>query len=799
MAKKIEFIFDLNSEDVKIATDRTLTLKQEIRLMSNELANIPAGTKQFEIMSKKVNELKDKQADLNVRSKEFFGVMSALPGPLGMVGGQLDNNIDLMKTFTSLSPKDLSSKFKALMGDVKDIGKGLLDLTGITKLYTITNEFLAKSFVKVGIGEEAAAAGARAFSAALIATGIGALVVALGLLIANWDKVVDSMKNATIQSKAYEEAQSKVTADVKEFQLKLKDAHHALIQAKDGVISKKEALEKWNKTMGESLGYASSLEEAERLERENAPKQIQIVKLKAQAQVMYAKAAEASAKLISGEGLEIGFWEGAMEIVEHFGDVSAIAVHKVTDFHKENKKISKDLFTEGDKLMTQAEDINKTMTKGTGKRPGEKDTKTDTKEDPAVKAKRDALEAINKAEEDSFLLTVNAREKELYVQGKKYLELTLLANKFNLDKTGLIEANRIAELDINKKYDKLDEEDRKKTLEKNTQFIKYLSGLSVKQRSDELQSRMEGLKRANQMIDDDYALDLERNKERLTLLTQQEATELSNLNLTEDGKSQIRQKFRDQRSALLQEDVELEKKVAQQKIDILKQYADYVGQIGSIIGMFAGKNVELQKLAILLEKGAAIAKIIIQTAADIGKVRMASEAAGWLVGGPVLNPLGYAANVSAGIASAGKIKLSSALAIGTLAAQGVAQFIGINESQGGGTAAPDANAINTSKANYGDGGMIYGPRHAGGGVMINAEGGEAVMTRNSVTMFAPLLSAMNVMGGGTAFSKGAVGQASYDNPKSTSQESTILKTYVVEQELTTSQHKQARLKDLSTL
>jgi hypothetical protein len=55
------------------------------------------------------------------------------------------------------------------------------------------------------------------------------------------------------------------------------------------------------------------------------------------------------------------------------------------------------------------------------------------------------------------------------------------------------------------------------------------------------------------------------------------------------------------------------------------------------------------------------------------------------------------------------------------------------------------------------------------------------------------------MGGGTAFSKGAVGQASYDNPKSTSQESTILKTYVVEQELTTSQHKQARLKDLSTL
>jgi hypothetical protein len=66
-------------------------------------------------------------------------------------------------------------------------------------------------------------------------------------------------------------------------------------------------------------------------------------------------------------------------------------------------------------------------------------------------------------------------------------------------------------------------------------------------------------------------------------------------------------------------------------------------------------------------------------------------------------------------------------------------------------------------------------------------------------MFAPLLSAMNQMGGGTSFSQGAVGQARNDKPQLQSQEQMILKTYVVEQELTTSQHKQARLKDLSTL
>jgi hypothetical protein len=58
------------------------------------------------------------------------------------------------------------------------------------------------------------------------------------------------------------------------------------------------------------------------------------------------------------------------------------------------------------------------------------------------------------------------------------------------------------------------------------------------------------------------------------------------------------------------------------------------------------------------------------------------------------------------------------------------------------------------------------------------------------------------MGGGTSFSQGAVGQAGFDFPKSSSQdiqEPQITKTYVVESELTSIQQRQARLKDLSIL
>jgi hypothetical protein len=103
--------------------------------------------------------------------------------------------------------------------------------------------------------------------------------------------------------------------------------------------------------------------------------------------------------------------------------------------------------------------------------------------------------------------------------------------------------------------------------------------------------------------------------------------------------------------------------------------------------------------------------------------------------------------------------------------------------------------------NYEKGGLLNGPRHAQGGMMIEAEGGEAIMTRGAVTMFNPLLSMMNQMGGGVAFTKGATGQASYDSPKTSEiiTQPQIIKTYVVSSDMTNEQQRQARLKDLSTL
>ena len=50
--------------------------------------------------------------------------------------------------------------------------------------------------------------------------------------------------------------------------------------------------------------------------------------------------------------------------------------------------------------------------------------------------------------------------------------------------------------------------------------------------------------------------------------------------------------------------------------------------------------------------------------------------------------------------------------------------------------------------------LLHGPSHAGGGVPIEAEGGEAVINAKSTSMFKPLLSAINQAGGGVKFAAG---------------------------------------------
>jgi len=151
------------------------------------------------------------------------------------------------------------------------------------------------------------------------------------------------------------------------------------------------------------------------------------------------------------------------------------------------------------------------------------------------------------------------------------------------------------------------------------------------------------------------------------------------------------------------------------------------------------------------------------------------------------------------------VKIANAAALGIMTA---VQISKINATEfndtGGAGAGAGGGTYNGLGRNYGDGGMIEGPSHksAAGGIMVNAEGGEAIMTKGAVSMFGPMLSLMNQMGGGASFVPGLAGAARPDSPKVSTPSvtnSAIIKTYVVSSDMTSEQQKQARLKDLSTL
>ena len=276
-------------------------------------------------------------------------------------------------------------------------------------------------------------------------------------------------------------------------------------------------------------------------------------------------------------------------------------------------------------------------------------------------------------------------------------------------------------------------------------------------------------------------LEIQKNYGALKLENQKEVGN----NEFENAKTQA-QLLIDLRQFQVQSEIALE----QAKLGALQQ-------LGDIVAGLAGENKALQVTALLVQQAASVAQILSRSAA--AKAAATASAAPFLA-----NPL---------TAIKGALFLKTALTANTIATTtglaGVALAVGSGiakissaggggNSSGGGGAAPAAPNMGR---NYEKGGLLNGPRHAQGGMMIEAEGGEAVMTRGAVTMFAPMLSMMNQMGGGTSFGNQLFTKPDAPLVSKPAQEQSpiIMKTYVVSNELTSETEKLARLKDLSTL
>jgi hypothetical protein len=507
-----------------IETDVTPSIA-ELKKLQKELKTT-TDPKRFKELQQQIDDTKEAISAARTGAGNFAEVLGTLPGPIGDIAARAGGLIGTLKTFGQVKLGDIKGSFVELGADLKDVAKGFLDLTGITKVYTTLNNALSKSFIAVGIGEQAAATGARAFAAALTATGIGALVVGLGLLIANWDKVVDSIKGATAETKTYDEAQTEVTKSVTEFNKKLVDVNASFKAAKEGTMSKDAALKKYNDTLGSTVGYAGSLEQAEGLLAANTKVVVEGIKLRTQANVFYAKSAEAAAKAVSGEDVDPSVWESVGNYILSGGNALVFQTNQIKTVVKNYAELdanAKKFAAEGDKLTNAAIENDKNLKKGLATPPDTTKVNDQRKND---------LETIRKNSEAALLAVMESQAKEVATITKKYEDEIALAKKYGKS-TVELEAAREKELkDVRAKFAKEAEEKRKEQADK-------LKEEEDKRREERILA-----------IENEIQLDEQKYTRLIALVNDKERILLSVEGLSEEKKKEIRKQAADERLSI---------------------------------------------------------------------------------------------------------------------------------------------------------------------------------------------------------------------------------------------------------
>jgi hypothetical protein len=223
------------------------------------------------------------------------------------------------------------------------------------------------------------AAGAAGLAFSGIVTAITFAQIGFGA----WSRTMESV----------DEGMKAATKSVTDFSVNLQNVRNDILAAKQGVMSKDEALKKYNDSLGKSIGYANSLDEAEKLMAANTGIVVQSLNLRARAQVMYQNAANESAKLVTGEAYNLSLVEqagiGVSTMFSGLAGIGGAVGSKLSSKYKEAADNAKKLTAEGDKLTMQAIALDKTLA---GSRNAPKSAGGGKPKEVAVKDENKALE-----------------------------------------------------------------------------------------------------------------------------------------------------------------------------------------------------------------------------------------------------------------------------------------------------------------------------------------------------------------------------------------------------------------------
>jgi myosin heavy subunit len=222
--------------DMKKAADNTTasvnnlgkssqSLKSRLREIKNELAGLDEGSKRFQELSREAGVLEDRIGDVNARVRRLASDTQGLDALLGAAQG-IAGAFSIAQGAAALFGKENEDLQKALLR----VQASLSVLNGLQAVAATLNKDSAFSVIALGKAKQlytwattGATAATNAFRAALIATGVGAAVAGLGLIIAYWDEINEGIVKALKYLGLYEETQNKVTSNSKEYNEQLKE------------------------------------------------------------------------------------------------------------------------------------------------------------------------------------------------------------------------------------------------------------------------------------------------------------------------------------------------------------------------------------------------------------------------------------------------------------------------------------------------------------------------------------------------------------------------------------------------
>ena len=307
-------------------------------------------------------DIKDAQTEL-LNMQERFGATSkeAIEAAKKVAGlkDQLKEANEVAELF------DPGNKFKAIGNAVNALTGGFTALTGAMGLLGVESEEVQKQLLKV---QSALALSQGLSQVADSAKDFGRLKDILVNTFGKSGAIGIAIAGVTALGAALLGVFNKKQAeDVKAYNETLKDYQRAAAgaiqqvtsvkiafeNARAGLISKDQALKVYNDTLGNSLGRTNDLSKAEALLTKNADNYIKVTALKAQANALFAKAADQAAQaLIDQENL---LKSGIQNEGGVFGAVADKALAKIN----RAKQGAKEIENLGADLLRQAAGIEK--------------------------------------------------------------------------------------------------------------------------------------------------------------------------------------------------------------------------------------------------------------------------------------------------------------------------------------------------------------------------------------------------------------------------------------------------------